>query len=117
MFGLRLSGLSLLALLTSCSSINHNLGDERWFNASLPIHLQHTFFEQEQAFCQQAADQWIPVPDVHFSFNGVRHINGAANMSVEGYNAAVTSGPTAQSKLPDLAVQTWGSGKWRRPRQ
>ena len=111
MFGLRLSGLSLLALLTSCSSVNHNLGDERWFNASLPIHLQHTFFEQEQAFCRQAADQWIPVPDVHFSFNGVRQINGAAKVSVEGYNAAATSGPTAQSNITGLSGSNVGFWK------
>ena len=111
MFGLKLSGLSLLALLTSCSSVNHNLGDERWFNASLPIHLQHTFFEQEQAFCQRAADQWIPVPDVHFSFNGVRHINGTANVSVEGYNAAATSGPTAQSNITRLSGSNVGFWK------
>ena len=111
MFGLKLSGLSLLALLTSCSSVNHNLGDERWFNASLPIHLQHTFFEQEQAFCRQAADQWIPVPDVHFSFNGVRQINGAAKVSVEGYNAAVTSGPTAESNITRLSGSNVGFWK------
>ncbi len=111
MFGLRLSGLSLLALLTSCSTINHNLGDERWFNASLPVHLQHTFFEQEQAFCQQAADLWIPVPEVRFSFDGVRHINGAPNVSVDGYNAAVTLGPTPHSRVTGLSGSNVGFWK------
>ena len=79
-----LCGLALLLPVSGCIHVNHNLGDERWFNASLPIHLQHTLYQQERAFCAQAADRWQPIPDVYFSFNGVRHINGAPNVSVEG---------------------------------
>lgn len=111
MLGLRKSGLAVLALLTGCTNISHNMGDERWFNASLPIHLQHTFFEQEQAFCQQAADQWIPIPQVEFSFDGVRHINGTANVSVDGFSTSVTSGPTSHSDVTEMS----GShvGFWR----
>lgn len=47
----------LLSVLAGCSSVTHNLGDRRWFNAALPIHLQSTFYEQEASFCAQAADQ------------------------------------------------------------
>ena len=48
----------LLSVLAGCSSVTHTLGDRRWFNAALPIHLQSAFYEQEASFCAQAADQW-----------------------------------------------------------
>ena len=74
-----------------------------WFNLSLLIHLQHTLFEQENAFCVQAADQWTPVPDILFSFQGVRHINGAPNVSVEGHEAVATGSPSPHSVMTVLS--------------
>ena len=59
--------LSMLVVSIGCTQVTHSLGSERWFNPSLPIHLQQTLFEQEEAFCVQAADQWIPVPDIQCS--------------------------------------------------
>ena len=105
------AGLSLA--ITSCTSIKHNVGNDRWFNASLPVHLQHTFYHQEQAFCAQAADQWIPVPDVHFSFRGVRYINGRPNVSVDSENTAIAAtavqhSALSQSILSDVGLwKTW----------
>jgi hypothetical protein len=57
MFLRTFSALSLLVVSTGCTKVTHSLGSDRWFNPSLPIHLQHTLFEQEEAFCVQAADQ------------------------------------------------------------
>ena len=98
-------------LVSGCLSIEHNAGNERWFNASLPIHLQHTLYYQERAYCAQAADQWIPLPEVTFGFDGVRHINGAPNVSVEGNQTAVTTSPVDHSSV----TGSFGSevGFWR----
>ena len=74
----------LLSILAGCSSVTHTLGDRRWFNAALPIHLQSTLYEQEASFCAQAADQWVPLPKVAYSYSGVRLINGSPNVSVGG---------------------------------
>lgn len=71
----------LLWVLAGCSSVTHTLGDRRWFNAALPIHLQSAFYEQEASFCAQAADQWVPIPKVTYSYKGVREINGSPNVS------------------------------------
>ena len=87
----------LLFLLAGCSSVTHTLGDRRWFNAALPIHLQSTLYEQEASFCAQAADQWIPVPKVTYSYSGVRLINGSPNVSVEGSSLAATVSETKSS--------------------
>ena len=104
-------GLALLLPVSGCIHVNHNLGDERWFNASLPIHLQHTLYQQERAFCAQAADRWQPIPDVYFSFNGVRHINGAPNVSVEGSQSAVTTGPVDRNLLSGALASDVGFWK------
>ena len=101
----------LLLAITSCASINHSVGDDRWFNASLPVHLQHTFYQQERAFCAQAADQWIPLPDVQFSFQGARYINGRPNVSVEGANTAVAAVPVQQSMLSRTILSDVGLWK------
>ena len=82
--------LGMVVVMTGCANINHNLGNERWFNPSLPINLQHTLFEQERQFCLQATKHWTPLPDIKFSSNGVRKLNGAANVSVEGAQRTVT---------------------------
>ena len=87
----------LLAVLAGCSSVTHTLGDRRWFNAALPIHLQSTLYEQEASFCAQAADQWVPIPKVTYSYNGVRQINGSPNVSVEGSSLAATVSETKNS--------------------
>ena len=87
----------LLAVLAGCSSVTHTLGDRRWFNAALPIHLQSTLYEQEASFCAQAADQWVPIPRVTYSYNGVRQINGSPNVSVEGSSLAATVSETKNS--------------------
>ena len=87
----------LLAVLAGCSSVTHTLGDRRWFNAALPIHLQSTLYEQEASFCAQAADQWVPIPRVTYSDNGVRQINGSPNVSVEGSSLAATVSETKNS--------------------
>ena len=93
----RILTLSAMLMTAGCVSVSHTVGDGRWFNASLPIHLQHTLYHQERAYCAQAADQWIPLPDVTFGFGGVRHINGAPNVRVEGNQTAVTTGPINHS--------------------
>ena len=106
-----LCGLALLLPVSGCIHVNHNLGDERWFNASLPIHLQHTLYQQERAFCAQAADNWQPVPDIHFSFAGARHINGMSNVSVEGSQSAVTTGPVDSSLVSGVLASDVGFWK------
>jgi len=103
--------LSMLVVSTGCTQVTHSLGSDRWFNPSLPIHLQHTLFEQEEAFCVQAADQWIPVPDIQFSFQGVRHINGAPNVSVEGHAAVATGSPSPHSVMSGLSGSRVGFWK------
>jgi hypothetical protein len=103
--------LCVLAICASCTQVTHTLGSERWFNPSLPIHLQHTFFEQENAFCVQAAGQWIPVPDTQFSFQGVRHINGAPNVSVEGHAAVATNSASPHSAMTGLSGSQVGFWK------
>ena len=103
--------LCLLAVCAGCTQVTHTLGSERWFNPSLPIHLQHTFFEQEASFCVQAADQWIPIPDIQFSFQGVRHINGAPNVSVEGHAAVATNSPSPHSFMTGLSGSQVGFWK------
>ena len=86
---------ALLGLLfVGCSSITHTLGEARWFNSALPIHLQSTLYEQEATYCAQAADQWIPLPKVRFDYSGVRLINGSPNVSVEGSSLGATVSQT-----------------------
>ena len=92
----------MVMVVTGCANINHNLGNERWFNPSLPIHLQHTLFEQERQFCRQATKHWTPLPDIKFSSNGVRRLNGAANVSVEG---AHRTSPIAPRRTLALSCQ------------
>lgn len=104
-------GAGLFLAITSCTNIKHNVGNDRWFNASLPVHLQHTFYQQEQAFCTQAADQWIPIPDVHFSFQGVRYINGRPNVSVEGANTTIAAVPVQHSALSQTILSEVGLWK------
>ena len=87
----------LMLLMVGCTSITHTLGDRRWFNAALPIHLQSTLYEQEASFCAQAADQWVPVPRARYDYSGVRFINGSANVSVEGRSLAATVSETKNS--------------------
>lgn len=89
----RILTLCIVLMKTGCVSMTHTVGDGRWSNASLPIQLQHTLHHQELAYCAQAADQWIPLPEVTFGFGEVRHINGAPNVSVEGNQTAVTTSP------------------------
>jgi hypothetical protein len=90
----------LLGLLfAGCSSLTHTLGDARWFNAALPIHLQSTLYEQEATFCDQAADQWIPLPKVRFDYSGARLINGSPNVSVEGSSLGATVSETQNSMV------------------
>ena len=102
----------LLSVLAGCSSVTHNLGDRRWFNAALPIHLQSTFYEQEASFCAQAADQWVPIPKVTYSYKGVRLINGSPNVSVEGGSLAATVSETKNSLVMASAssdVSMWSA--------
>ena len=110
---LRASVLTLLMLLmVGCSSITHTLGDRRWFNAALPIHLQSTLYEQEVSFCAQAADQWVPIPKVRYDYHGVRFINGSANVSVEGGSLAATVSETKNSIVMASAasdVSVWNT--------
>lgn len=95
---LRASVLTLLMLLmVGCSSITHTLGDRRWFNAALPIHLPSTLYEQEASFCAQTADQWVPIPKVRYDYRSFRFINGSANVSVEGGSLAATVSETKNS--------------------
>ena len=95
---LRASLFTLLTLLmVGCTSITHTLGDRRWFNAALPIHLQSTLYEQEASFCAQAADKWVPIPQVRYDYSGVRFINGSANVSIEGSSLAATVSETKNS--------------------
>ena len=101
----------LLSVLAGCSSVTHNLGDRRWFNAALPIHLQSTFYEQEASFCAQAADQWVPIPNVTFSYSGVRLINGSPNVSVEGGSLAATVSETKNSLV--MASASSDVSLWR----
>ena len=103
--------LCIVLMTTGCVNVTHTAGDGRWFNASLPIHLQHTLYHQERAYCAQAADQWIPLPEVTFGFDGVRHINGAPNVSVEGNQTAVTTSPVDHS----VVTGSFGSdvGFWK----
>ena len=89
----RILTLCIVLMKTGCFSMTHTVGDGRGFNDSLPIQLQHMLHHQELAYCTQAADQWIPLPEVTFNFGGVRHINGAPNVSVEGNQTAVTTSP------------------------
>ena len=96
----RILTLCTVVMAAGCVSVTHTVGDGRWFNASLPIHLQHTLYHQERAYCVQASDQWIPLPEVTFDFDGVRHINGAPNVSVEGNQTAVTTSPVNHSLVP-----------------
>ena len=107
----RILSLCIVLMAAGCVSATHTVGDGRWFNASLPIHLQHTLYHQEQAYCAQAADQWIPLPEVTFGFGGVRHINGTPNASVEGNQTAVTTSPVDHS----LVTGSFGSevGFWK----
>lgn len=103
--------LCIVLMTTGCVNVTHTAGDGRWFNASLPIHLQHTLYHQERAYCAQAADQWIPLPEVTFGFDRVRHINGAPNVSVEGNQTAVTTSPVDHS----VVTGSFGSdvGFWK----
>ena len=103
--------LCIVLMTTGCVNVTHTAGDGRWFNASLPIHLQHTLYHQERAYCAQAADQWIPLPEVTFGFDGARHINGAPNVSVEGNQTAVTTSPVDHS----VVTGSFGSdvGFWK----
>ena len=102
----------LLSVLAGCSSVTHTLGDRRWFNAALPIHLQSAFYEQEANFCAQAADQWVPIPNVTYSYKGVRLINGSPNVSVEGGSLAATVSETKNSLVMASAssdVSMWSA--------
>lgn len=102
--------LSAILVATGCVSIDHNVGAGRWFNASLPIHLQHTLYQQERAFCAQAADQWVPLPEVKFTVGAIRHINGIPNVSVEGSQIAVTVGAVDQNSVTaslESEVSVW----------
>ena len=101
----------LLSVLTGCSSVTHTLGDRRWFNAALPIHLQSAFYEQEASFCAQAADQWVPIPKVTYSYKGVREINGSPNVSVEGGSLAATVSETKNSLV--MASASSDVSMWR----
>lgn len=104
--------LGMFVAMTGCANINHNLGNERWFNPSLPIHLQHTLFEQEQQFCLQATKHWTPLPDIIFSSNGVRKLNGSANVSVEGASRTVTYS-SSQNAWPTRASGS-GTSTWQK---
>ena len=102
----------LLFLIAGCSSVTHTLGDRRWFNAALPIHLQSTLYKQEASFCAQAADRWVPIPKVTYSYSGVRLINGSPNVSVEGSSLAVTVSETENSLVVASAssdVSVWSA--------
>ena len=107
----RILTLCIVLMTAGCVSVTHTVGGGRWFNASLPIHLQHTLYHHERAYCAQAADQWIPLPEVTFGFDGVRHINGAPNVSVEGNQTAVTTSPVDHS----VVTGSFGSdvGFWK----
>lgn len=111
MMSYRCLTLFTILMTASCMNVNHTAGGGRWFNASLPIHLQHTLYHQERAYCAQAADQWIPLSEVAFGFGGVRRINGAPNVSVEGNQTAVTTGPVDHN----LVTGSFGSevGFWK----
>ena len=107
---LALASAALMLGAAGCSSVKHNLGEERWFNPSLPIHLQRTLYRQENAFCTRAADKWTPIPDVRFAFNGSRIVNGVPNASVEGSNIAVTFSTSETSLVTGLL--SLSSGFW-----
>ena len=107
----RILTLFIVSMAVGCVSVSHTVGDGRWFNASLPIHLQHTLYHQERAYCAQAADHWIPLPEVTFSFGGVRHINGVPNVSVEGNQTAVTTGPVDHNTITSLVGSNVGFWK------
>ena len=107
----RILTLCTVLITAGCISVSHTVGDGRWFNASLPIYLQHTLYHQERAYCVQAADQWIPLPEVTFGFGGVRYINGAPNVSVEGNQIAVTTGPADHNSITGLVGSNVGFWK------
>ena len=97
MWVVRILSAGMLMSVSACTGINHNLGAERWFNPSLPIHLQHTLFEQEQQFCAQAAHNWVPIPDIKFLYGGVRTLNNTTNASVDGMSMSSTYGNVSAS--------------------
>ena len=103
----RILTLCIMLMTAGRVSVSHTVGDGRWFNASLPIHLQHTLYHQERAYCAQAADQWIQLLELTFGFGGVRHINGAPNVSAKGNQTAVTTGPADRNAIPSLVFQCW----------
>ena len=82
------------ALLAGCMSVVTDSGpigqSRQWFNPTLPIHLQASLFDQESAFCEQAAYRWQPIPDVTFSPGLVRRINDIPNVSVDGATLSAT---------------------------
>lgn len=100
----------LTLLLVGCSAVTHTSGDGRWFNTALPIHLQSTFYEQEAAFCTQAADRWVPMPEVRYDFRGARLINGSPNASVHGGGLSATVSETKSSLVmasPGSDISAW----------
>ena len=85
----------LCATLTAgCTSVVTDSGpigqSRQWFNPTLPIHLQASLFDQESAFCEQAAYRWQPIPDVAFSPGLVRRVNDIPNVSVDGATLSAT---------------------------
>ena len=109
----RASSFALLTLLLAgCSAVTHTLGDGRWFNTALPVHLQSTFYKQEAVFCAQAADRWVPMPEVRYDFQGVRLINGSPNASVHGGGLSATVSETKRSLVmasPGSDISAWRS--------
>lgn len=85
--------LGSMAFVASCMTPVTDSGsvgqDRKWFNPTLPIHLQASLFDQESSFCAKAASKWHPIPEIVFAPGLVRYVNDMPNVSVEG--RAVTS--------------------------
>ena len=108
------------AVLVGCMSVVTDSGpigqSRQWFNPTLPIHLQASLFDQESAFCEQAAYRWQPIPEVVFTSGLVRQVNDKRNVSVDGATLSATPPLTfdrgAEQSYINIAT---GVGVMRRP--
>lgn len=102
--------LGSIAFLASCTMPVIDSGsvgqDRKWFNPTLPIHLQASLFDQESSFCSKAAAKWHPIPDIAFAPGLVRQVNDISNASVDGRNLTNT---------PSLAHGISVGGGFRQP--
>ena len=102
--------LSSVVLITGCvtavTDSGSVSGDRKWFNPTLPIHLQASLFDQESSFCSTAAAKWHPIPDIAFAPGLVRQVNDISNASVDGRNLTNT---------PSVAHDISFGGSFRQP--